>query len=42
MRRNIRSLVIAATISLAAVPMLAGCVVVPGYHGYWHGHYRWR
>ncbi len=43
MRRNIRSIVIALTVSLAAVPMLAGCVVVPGYHGYWHGgHYGRR
>jgi hypothetical protein len=42
MRRNIRSIVIALTVSLAAVPMLAGCVVVPGYHGYWHGGGHWR
>jgi hypothetical protein len=40
MKRHIRSIVIAATISLAAVPILADCVVVPGYHGYWHGHWR--
>jgi hypothetical protein len=43
MRRHVRSIVIAATITLAAVPMLAGCVVAPGYygyHGYWHGHWR--
>jgi hypothetical protein len=41
MRTNIRTLVIAATIVFAAVPMLAGCVVVPAYHSYWHGH-DWR
>lgn len=41
MRRHARSIVIAATIALAAVPMLAGCVVAPGYyHGYWHGHWH--
>lgn len=42
MKRNIRGFVIAATIALAGVPLLAGCVVVPGVHGYWHGHYVWR
>ena len=43
MRRHIRTCVIAGTLALAAVPLLAGCVVVPAYHGYWHGHYyRWR
>jgi hypothetical protein len=41
MKRNIRSIVIAATLIMAGVPMLAGCVVVPAYHGYWHGH-DWR
>jgi hypothetical protein len=44
MQRHIRGLVIAATMALAAVPLLAGCVVVPAYHGYWHvhGHYPHR
>ena len=42
MKRNIRYFVIAATIALAGVPLLAGCVVVPAAHGYWHGHYVWR
>ena len=37
MKRNVRSLMIAALVALAAVPALAGCVVVPAYHGYWHG-----
>jgi hypothetical protein len=40
MKRNIRAYVIAATMALAAVPMLTGCVVVPAYHGYWHGHWH--
>ncbi len=42
MKRNIRRLIVVATIALAGVPLLAGCVVVPAYHGYWHGHYAWR
>ena len=32
MKRHTRSLVILATITLAAIPMLAGCVVVPAGH----------
>jgi hypothetical protein len=40
MKRNIRAYVIAATIALAAVPMLTGCVVVPVYHGWHSAHWR--
>jgi hypothetical protein len=32
MRRYIRGIVIAATMGLAGVPLLAGCVVIPAYH----------
>jgi len=42
MRRHARSFVILATMALAAVPLLAGCVVVPDGHYWVHGHYRWR
>ncbi len=42
MKRNTRGFVIAATIALAGVPLLAGCVVVPGAHAYLHGHYVLR
>jgi hypothetical protein len=42
MKRHTRTLVILTTLALAAVPMLAGCVVVPGGHYWVHGHYRWR
>jgi hypothetical protein len=40
MKRNIRAYVIAATMALAAVPMLTGCVVVPAYHGWHNAHWR--
>ena len=42
MKRHTRKFVILATLALATVPMLAGCVVVPAGHYWAHGHYRWR
>ena len=41
MKRHTRTAVILATLALAAVPMLAGCVVVPAGHDWVHGRY-WR
>ena len=38
MKRHTRKLVILATIALAAVPMLAGCVVEPARHVWVRGH----
>ncbi len=46
MKRHTRTFVILATVALAAVPMLAGCVVVPAGHYWVHGRYvehaHWR
>jgi hypothetical protein len=42
MKRNIRAYVIAATIALAGVPMLTGCIVVPAWHHGWHQPCCWR
>jgi hypothetical protein len=39
MKRHTRTFVILATMALAAVPMLAGCVVVPAGHYWVRGHY---
>jgi hypothetical protein len=41
MKRHTRTAVILATLALAAIPMLAGCVVVPAGHYWVHGRY-WR
>ncbi len=38
MKRHTRKFVILATIALAAVPMLAGCVVEPAGHYWVRGH----
>lgn len=38
MKRHTRTFVILATVALAAVPMLAGCVVEPAGHYWARGH----